>query len=148
MTLAQNPLSRPLLISIEFFIVTLVCHLCLANSFSLYMYGAAYFITISLFLQKDQSLININSLLPLVLSIFIEHPDSASMHESQILKSSTKLFLLLKYRVQVFWVCLHIKIVAYTPPDWDSGSWGPQKSACIFSSFSVINIIVLFCFII
>lgn len=113
-TLAQNLLDRLLLISIESFIVTLVHHPHLANLFSLCTYGAVYHITIFHFLQQDQSLININSPSPSALSIFIKHPDSASMCGSQVGKTSTKSFLLLKYKVQVFRVCVHIKIVAYT----------------------------------
>lgn len=122
MALAQNLLGRLLSISIKSFIVTIVCHPFLANPFFLCIYGAAYCITILRFLQKDRSLININSLLLSALSIFIKYSDLALTRESQVWKASIKLSLLFKYRVQVLQVCLYIKIAAYTLPNQDSGS--------------------------
>ncbi len=64
--------------------VTSVRHPRSAKPFSLCKYGAAYFITIPLFSQNIQSFVDINSLPPSALSVFIEHADSASIRDSHI----------------------------------------------------------------
>lgn len=47
---AQKLFGKPLSINNKFFIVTRIFYLYLTNLFSLYMYSATYFITISFFL--------------------------------------------------------------------------------------------------
>ena len=67
-----------------------------ANSFSLYIYGAIYFTTISRFLQKFQSFTTINSPAPSARRVYKEHPLLFLTCGSQAWKASTKLSFLFR----------------------------------------------------
>lgn len=75
-------------------------------------FKAAYFIAISFSLRNDQSFDDMNSFSLSTLSTFIEHPDSASTWDKHAWKTLTKLFFFHRDNIQVFWVCLHMKIAA------------------------------------
>lgn len=40
-------------------------------------------------------------------------------------------------------MCSHMSIAAYALPDWEGGSCGPQRFACISSSFFLAGVMFL-----
>lgn len=87
---SSKSLCNPLLISMEFFIITNVCHLYLTSSFSSCIYEMAYLMKILYSLQINHSLTNINCLSPFTQSTFIEHSDLTLTLESHVQKVFTQ----------------------------------------------------------
>lgn len=126
------------------FHIIMVFYCCSARPFFLYMYGTAYLIAIPYFLQKLRSLTKMNSLPPSAHNVFIKQPDLASTFSSQTWKASINLSFPQRYKVQVFWVCLHMRIAKYIFPEREEGLYDLYKLACISSRLFVMEVMLLF----
>lgn len=125
------------------FHIIMVFYFCSARPFSLYMYGAAYLIVILCFLQKLRSLTKMNSLPPSTHNIFIKQPDLASTFGSQTWKASINLSFPQRYKVQVFWVCSHMRIAKYIFLEREEELCDLYKLACTSLSLFVMEVMLL-----
>lgn len=115
------------------------------SPFSLCMYGAAYSIAMPRFLQKERSLMEMNSSPPSARNAFIKQLDLVSTFGSQAWKASTKLSFPQRYSVQVFRIYSHMRIATYVLLGQEGDSCGPKRLACTYFSSFVVTVMLLFC---
>lgn len=147
MTLAQNSSRRLLSISSKSFIITIICHSCLASLFFLYIYEAMYFIRVPFLLQNFLRFVKINSLLSSIWKTFISILLLFSIFRSQIQKTSINLSFKYKYIIYVFRVFMSSIMAAHVFIKSEGELYGPNKLTCTSSNFSFTLVIGLLWFI-
>lgn len=147
MALARISGKKTLLISNEFFIVTIVFYVCLVNLVFLYIYRVAYYTVISHFLSISLSLAKMNSLFPLVWRDFINVLFLFSTFGNQVQKVSINLFFEHEYITHVLQIFASSSIAIYVFFKTKGRLCGPYRLTYISSSFSFTSVISLLQFI-